>query len=606
MSVYVAGATIEGWRLVAPIGKGGMGEVWEAVREGERAAIKLMHVRADRRAERERRLRREVNAVRQIDHPALVPVLEFGVDEERGALYLVMERLDGAPLSRWIGGEGATRLAWTLHVRELCEPLAIAHRRLDASGAPAPIVHRDLKPDNVFIDREGRVRLLDFGIATEGGADTSLTDTGVGLGTAHYMSPEQATDARDVDPRADVWSLGVMLYEALTGRRPFEAPSKNEIISKILTRAPAPIRTLAPEVPVPLAELVERCLEKEPGRRPRDARELADALDAVLDADARETLRASVPVGAARTEAIPDETTRPPAGPRDASPSRAGIAIAIATVGIGTLVAVAIGITTSPNGDRASDARRQHATLPSDASIDATSARETAPEANPFVRVEGAVPDTVLGVGPIEERFSGFRPEARVRAPTEPFELQAHEVTWGELEPWLAAGSRARPSILDDRPSWLPDAASERAALPATGVGWTLARDYCTSLGARLPREEEWEHAARSRDRDATPPSEPSAPRPVEAGAELRDLVGNAREWTAELFRDGADGETPGWADDGGLTYRAVRGVGLGRTTRWDPPPGAPYAHRVPLCASGACPEGTEEFLREVGFRCAR
>ncbi len=611
--MYDAGSLLAGYELLERLGRGGMGEVWLArhAARGDRVAIKVLFPRPDRREEASARFEREARAAARIGHPAIVRVLEHGADAETGALYIVMEHLEGESLRAWMARPGASALEGLSLLRELLEPLAAAHA-LCADGRPAPVVHRDLKPENVFVlarEGEGRVKLLDFGIAREAGS-REVTDTGVGMGTAAYMSPEQATDARDVDPSADVWSVGVMLYELLAGRPPFEAPSRNEIISKILTRDPAPLASVAPHVPKRLARLVAACLEKEPSRRPPDARALADELDAILsDPSARARIAA---LSLARSElAVDTAATRS----ERAAPRRARRAIAL-TGALGLAAAMAAAIAVWPRSAPRPTARPAS---PPPRALDAGAGDAL----NRWVEVAPSA--VLLGVGePSDDEQSGFRASAGVRAPSAPYAMQEHEVTFGELEPWLPP--EARPSVLGaDRPSWLPADPVRRARFPATGLPWSVARDYCASIGGALPTEAQWEHAARGAERrryswgDEPPDPErtnlgPGA-HPVEVMTRdqdrtpgepaIWDLSGNAREWTLDVWRGSAGGAEP-WAVEGGVTHRAVRGLPLMTASPWRPPDEAPIAHRIPLCATGPCPPGTDDVRRDVGFRCVR
>lgn len=247
---------------------------------GERLAIKLLLPRGQDPALFEERFRREVSVASRIRHPGIVRVQDAGRTEE-GELYLVMERLEGGDLEAMMRQEGtdppgARRiLGW---LREAMRPLNAAHL--------AGIVHRDLKPANVFVHRSGgepeRIVLLDFGIARYLEDTGSGTQTDMGVGTVHYMSPEQATEAKGVHSSADLWSVGIMLYRALTGNLPFVGATPYVTLQAVCQ---APL----PPCPVdhPLAQrawpLIEACLQKNPAHRPVSAEVLGEALDAVLE-----------------------------------------------------------------------------------------------------------------------------------------------------------------------------------------------------------------------------------------------------------------------------------------------------------------------------------
>ncbi|MCB9598145.1 MAG: protein kinase [Sandaracinaceae bacterium] len=591
--MYAPGDVVGGWALLERIGQGGMGEVWRAERDGELAAVKVLFSRPDRHEAASKRFEREVGAAARIGHPGIATVLSYGTDGERGSMYLVMELLEGGSLRSFMSQREAA-LDTVETIRALLEPLAAAH------ALDPPIVHRDLKPENVFVTDDGAVKLLDFGIARQSGAGTDVTDTGAGLGTAAYMSPEQATDAREVGPAADVWSVGVMLYEAIGGRLPFDAPSRNEIITKILTRAPVPLRDVVPAVPTELARLVDRCLAKEAERRPADARALADALDGVLPR-ARAALSSPRPRAEVTEAPTPLHLERWQGERRPRRSFGATLLLGsplLALAGVGAWV-----LLSAPPRPPAIEPP-----APPDAAVEAP------PElANPFVTIEPS-PATRLGVDDdaLDEGYTGFRPGADQRGASERFSLQRDEVTWGELDPWLRATGHESP--MREPPPWLPE--EGRDAFPATGVPWNVARAYCRSLDADLPTEAQWELAARGPARRAAPSEglsidEPSlvpvGTRPGDVTPEgLRDMAANAREWTRDVYRADADGTVAAWADAEERSYRAVRGLPVFTRSRFSPPPGVPLAHRVPLCATGDCPEGTAEILLEVGFRCAR
>jgi predicted Ser/Thr protein kinase len=248
-------------------GQGGMGVVYKArhTRLDRVVALKVLHQDASRDPAFAERFLREARALARLSHPGIVAVHDFG--EVDGLFYLVMEFVDGVDLRRTIrGGELAPRQALTI-VRELCEALQYAHDE--------GVVHRDIKPENVLIDKRGRVKIADFGLAKLAGSmlgGGALTATGQVMGTPHYMAPEQIEHPQDVDHRADIYSLGVVLYEMLTGSLPlgrFEAPSRRV------------------DIDVRLDEIVLRTLEREPARRYQHAVDVKTDVDGVGQGDAK-------------------------------------------------------------------------------------------------------------------------------------------------------------------------------------------------------------------------------------------------------------------------------------------------------------------------------
>jgi len=284
MRTVVAGR----YRLLDEIAEGGMGAVYvaEHTLSKNRVALKVLHPHLCRGPQGVERFRREVSAAAAIDHPGIVKVFDAGTDDD-GGFFMAMELLEGDSLGDklrddWPGM--ATAVSW---IEEMLEPLAKAH----AEG----FVHRDLKPDNVFvaIDEDGheRVKLLDFGLAREV-AKGGPTRTGITFGTPEYMSPEQAMSARKVRAPGDVWSVGVMLYELLSGLHPFDGETPHAIMANAIKDPLVPLRHVAPHVPPELAAVVEHALAKEPGDRPPTAGAMLEELRAVV---AGLTLDESVP-----------------------------------------------------------------------------------------------------------------------------------------------------------------------------------------------------------------------------------------------------------------------------------------------------------------------
>ena len=261
----------ERYRVLSLLGSGGMGQVFrvEDATSGQALALKVLRPLDADDSDRVRRFQREIQILTRIRHPAVLHILDWG--ESAAGLYLVTELVDGEDLKAAIRSRGAWPAVDAAALgATLAEALAAAH----AQG----IVHRDVKPNNVMIARDGSVRLLDFGLARGTGIDlTTLTRTGTILGTPGYMSPEQF-DAHGVDERSDLYSLGVVLFEVLTGRLPFTGQTPIAVALAHKTETPPLPRTLRPGIPAWLERVVLRCLEKDPARRFATATELAAAL----------------------------------------------------------------------------------------------------------------------------------------------------------------------------------------------------------------------------------------------------------------------------------------------------------------------------------------
>jgi len=279
MTEVYAGQILGGkYRIDRILGAGGMGMVVAAthLQLDERIAIKFLLPEALRNPEAVARFGREAKAAVKIRGEHVARVIDVGTFEN-GAPYMVMEHLDGRDLSTLLHEQGALSPTDAVDaVLQACEALAEAHM--------LGIVHRDLKPANLFMvrrpDGTPSVKVLDFGISklTHAGADHSMTKTSAVMGSPLYMSPEQMTASRQVDARTDIWAIGVVLYELLTGRVPFSADTLPEICGLILTATPSAVRDYAPGVPDGLQTVVRRCLEKDRERRFANVSELAHAL----------------------------------------------------------------------------------------------------------------------------------------------------------------------------------------------------------------------------------------------------------------------------------------------------------------------------------------
>jgi serine/threonine-protein kinase len=265
-------AWIGPYRLARRLGRGGMGEVFLAWDERLGRRVALKRIRGDSSISQEReRLRREARAAAQLSHPSVVQVYDL-VEDATGDV-IVLEFVEGRTL-RALLEEGLPSLSLALRLaRETAEGLAAAH----AAG----LVHRDLKAENVMVTPEGRAKILDFGLAKPFALDPqggkSLTSQGVLLGTFHTMSPEQARGG-EVDARSDLFSLGVLLYELLTGRSPFQGGDLIDSLQKVCSHHPPSVAMLRPELPGSLSDLVDRLLAKHRDERPRGASEVARTL----------------------------------------------------------------------------------------------------------------------------------------------------------------------------------------------------------------------------------------------------------------------------------------------------------------------------------------
>ncbi|HEX4459640.1 MAG TPA: serine/threonine-protein kinase, partial [Polyangia bacterium] len=258
------------YRIERVLGTGGMGAVYEAehIEIGKKVALKVLHPQFSRQADLVARFRREARAASKVGHPNIVDVTDSGTTPD-GDVYFVMERLDGLDLGEVLRHERRVAPDRTVAIgTQICRALSAAH----AAG----IIHRDLKPENVFlVSREGVpdfVKVLDFGIAKQDMGNQNsprrLTTPGIAMGTPEYMAPEQAA-GKAIDGRVDIYAVGAILYEMITGEPPHHGANAMEVLAKKATEAPTPPHQLNSEVPESLEEVVMRCLERDPDKRPQ-------------------------------------------------------------------------------------------------------------------------------------------------------------------------------------------------------------------------------------------------------------------------------------------------------------------------------------------------
>jgi serine/threonine protein kinase/TolB-like protein/Tfp pilus assembly protein PilF len=275
-SQHLIGDRFASYKIISLLGRGGMGEVYlaEDTRLGRKLALKFLPPHFTNDAARLRRFEQEARATSALNHPNILTIYEIGAAD--GRRFIATEFIDGQTLRERIN-VGPLSLSEALNVAEqAASALASAHTE--------GIVHRDVKPENIMLRRDGIVKILDFGLAklteqpalevdTSAGTLARVTAPGAVMGTASYMSPEQAR-GQDVDARTDIFSLGVVLYEMIAGRAPFEGDNPMEVISEVLKTEPAPLRSQSPDVPAELESIVSKALRKDRGERYQLMREM--------------------------------------------------------------------------------------------------------------------------------------------------------------------------------------------------------------------------------------------------------------------------------------------------------------------------------------------
>ena len=288
----MAGRTLGHYRVLTLLGRGGMGEVYAAedLKLKRRVALKTLPAEMASNKERRRRFEREAQAVAALNHPGIVTI--YSVEHEEGVAFLTMELVQGRTLAEAVPPGGMPAGEFLPIAIQVADAMQAAHER--------GILHRDLKPGNVMVTADGRIKVLDFGLAKLADSQppaelhgSLTTSAGQIVGTVSYMAPEQA-EGKPVDHRADIFGLGVLLYELAAGVRPFQGETNLTILAGLMRDTPTPITELRQDLPPAVGTIIQRCLEKDPVNRFQSAGDLRAALEEVQGRH-RPALRAPAP-----------------------------------------------------------------------------------------------------------------------------------------------------------------------------------------------------------------------------------------------------------------------------------------------------------------------
>ncbi|MCI0392374.1 MAG: SUMF1/EgtB/PvdO family nonheme iron enzyme [Acidobacteria bacterium] len=631
------GQTLDGrYRIEALLGKGGMGVVYRAthIHLDTKFAVKILkqELVADQSAIE--RFRREAKAAGRIHHPNAIQVTDFGVTNE-SIVYLVMELADGRTLGDLLESEGP------LDCRRAVSLMLQISAAVDAAHQGG-IIHRDLKPDNIIVQQIGaneRIKVLDFGIAklrereptsesdpSSDNPDTilrTITEAGTIVGTPQYMSPEQCR-ARKLDPRSDIYSLGVILYEMLSGRVPYTSDVAIDVMLKQIKEAPCPLRDLVPYLPQGIERAVMCALEKDPARRQpsaaRFAAELQQAIAAVEEGDTRAfapTVIRPSPVQSLSEELSPSDLESSSDERRTVLSPRSDPNMRVRAE--------------PEDAQNLSDLGKGKPEMRSDSAIPLEKSRRSGTIKWPAIVIAslllgGLIAGVIFLSKPTGTSFSSNRDEM-VLIPGGTFKMGRDD---GELDERPAHEVSVRGFYLDkyevtnekykkfvDQTQYQPPLHWRsgtyqlgEAKLPVTYVSWYDAAQYAKWAGKRLPTEAEWEYAARNGSKqnlypwgnnwqsDMAAVGIPNMPKPFAVGSfgkdknefGVYDLAGNVSEWVENNFRfyDGSEVYETKVYRGGSFAERDKPPEKITSTYRWYVP---------------ADPD--LKFKPKIGFRCA-
>lgn len=522
------------YRLDRLLGEGGMGAVFAAenLNTGRRVAVKVLHGQWAERPEVAQRFVREARATTAIAHPNIVEVFDLDSDAARGITYIVQEFLEGETLEAHLASRPGSRLG----AREALEIIVPVMEAIVAAHARG-IVHRDIKPANIFLvrGRGGELvpKVIDFGIAKDlasAEGASNRTQEGLTIGTPSYMSPEQVSGSTDVDAQTDVWALGVVLYQMLSGRLPFESPQQNVVMAKILLELPTPIASHCPELPAGLIAIVDGALR-------RDRRERLGSVRAMMSAalECGEWPRNAQPRGSVPPEqALPSPTrpSLPPTAPVHATQPVQGMYLPLPTQPIQATQAQPWSASAPPSpGGGSSPSLPPTSVGPVPDTMHAVSRSVTqpavSPKRSPWPFVLGGVLVLAVIGGLVASLSSPDQPVAAAPAPTSHVTVAPQVVRPAPARPVVAPPVAVQPAPV--RPVTAQPAAVQPAPIAPVAAAPAplapLAPVDLTPPGARRPSRHAPRSDRRSRSSTGLPtpsfePLRPAAQRPPQLNAD--------------------------------------------------------------------------------------